>query len=139
MKPKLNKKRFLPLFSYLFLYTTTIIYFIYASYISIASLTASFYIDTDLLTSSNSSFSLFLSFTYEYLIYSIIMALNYYLYKKHHKLPLLIINSLIFLILTIDFTAAFLYHDQPFDLILFLISSIYGFIYAYILSKKPKN
>ena len=136
MKPHLHKKRVLTLISLIFLYIVTILYFIYSAYISIASLTANVYVGEELLNSSRSAVSLFLSFTYEYLVFRVIMVLNYFLYKKRHKLPLLIINIIIFVILTIDLTGAVFYHEQPIDLLLFVISSIYGFIYSYLLSKK---
>ena len=131
MKPKLNKKRVLTLISFITLYVISILYFTYAGYISISALTASIYTENNLINASHSAFALFLSFTYEYLVFSVIMVLNYFLYKKRHKLPLLIINIIIFLILTIDLTGAVFYHEQPLDLLLFVISTIYGFIYSY--------
>lgn len=113
-----------------------IFFFWYAGYISIAAFTAHLYslniIDDQLIEISNSTLYVFTAFTKEYIIYLILLIINYILYKKKHIKPLLIINSLIliyyiyFIIESIITNGTF----TPIETLIFTLTSIIGLGFA---------
>ena len=96
----MSNSKTLKILSFSFIYIISILYFTYASYISLSSLTAQIYLnEVSLITASKTSFNLFLIYTYEYLIYSLLMLINYLFYKHKCIKTLFIINSIILIII----------------------------------------
>ena len=70
---------------------------------------------------------------YEYIIYSILLFLNYIFYKKGYKILLIILNVIVLIIFIIDFISTFIQNETfyNYDLLIFVISSLIGLYYAY--------
>lgn len=113
-----------------------IIYFIYSAYISISSLAASIINDMPIIDATKITFNLFLTFAWEYFIYLILLLVNYILYKKKHFKILLIINIILFGLIAIDIIPILQNHN--YDILIFLINVIEGFILAYNLKRQCK-
>ena len=122
------------------IFVIPMLFFMYGAYISISFLAASSEIgNLTILDSAKEAFSLFLSYTYEYFIYIIIMIINYVLYKKKCVKSLFIINGLLVVILLIDILTAIAYKFTQFDLLIFLIAALFGLVYGVILIHKKKT
>ena len=113
-----------------------LIFFTYSGYTSISAFAAGIISGTNSLDEiAKTTYNLFLSFTYEYLIYTIFMLINYLLYKKKHLKTLFIINTIFLIIILIDLLSIF-NNFYEYDILIFLISPIFGLILAYKLFKE---
>ena len=83
------------------------------------------------------AWNIFKIMTYEYIIYCVLLILNYIFYKKKYKLLLLIFNIIILIVFIIDFIINFILNGEfyNFDLLLFVVNSLIGLYYAYRLYK----
>lgn len=111
-----------------------IIYFIYSADITIRSLATSIINDMPIIDATKITINLFLTFAWEYLIYLILLLVNYILYKKKHFKILLIINIILFGLIAIDIIPILQNHN--YDILIFLINVIEGFILAYNLKRQ---
>lgn len=115
-----------------------IIYFIYSAYISISSLAVSIISDMPVIDATKITFNLFLTFAWEYFIYLILLLVNYILYKKNHFKILLIINGILLGIIILGIVEILLNHIYSYDILIFLINAIEGFILAFNLKNQHK-
>ena len=126
-----------------------LLFFLWVGYISISSVGANLNMilnlsneeTTKIISLLNNTWHVFKIMSYEYIIYSFLLILNYIFYKKKHKLLLLVINSVILIVFIIDFIINFIQNGSfyNYDLLIFVISSLIGLYYAYKLNKELKN
>ena len=118
------------------IFIVPIVYFIYAGYVSISSLTAEVINNNDIIMASHNAYKYFLISTIEFFIYYVLLIiLNYILYLKKCFKSLLIINTIFFLIAIISIIEIILKHNLSYDFLIFLVSAIFGYIMAYNLKK----
>ena len=125
-----------------------LLFFLWASYISISSIGANLNVILDLtneettkiITILNNTWNVFKIMTYEYIIYCFLLILNYIFYKKKYKLLLLVFNAFVLIAFIIDFILNFIQNGTfyNYDLLIFVISSLIGLYYSYKLYKKDK-
>ena len=123
-----------------------LLFFLWVGYISLSSVGANLSVILDLTTEEsnkiisiiNNTWHVFIIMAYEYIIYCILLILNYIFYKKKYKILLLIFNVTILIVFIVDFIINFVQNGEfyNFDLLLFVISSLIGLYYAYKLYKK---
>ncbi len=141
----MNKDKIFKIIIITIILIVPIIYYWYAGYISIASYTAHIYDktinDSLLIEASKQSLELFTIFTKEYIIYLILLLLNYILYKKNLNKPLLIINGLIIIYFIYYIISNFVFNSRfiPLDTLLFLVSAIIGILLNIKLRKEKRN
>lgn len=122
-----------------------IAFFWYAGYISIAAFAARLYnlniVDNQLIEIAQLTLGVFTAFTKEYIIYLILLILNYIFYKKKMKKTLLIINSLIliyyiyFIIENFIINGAFI----PIETLIFSLASLIGLGFFIKLIKEKRT
>ena len=79
----MKKEKILKIIFIVILAIIPILFFTYAGYTSIMSLASEVSASTNpLIIATRNAFNLFISYTEEYLIYTLLMFLNYILYKK---------------------------------------------------------
>lgn len=109
-----------------------IFFFWYAGYISIAAFTARLYslniVDDQLIEISQLTLGVLTAFTKEYIVYLILLILNYIFYKKKMKKILLIINSLILIYYIYFIIESFIINGTfiPIESLIFSLASIIG-------------
>ena len=123
------------------IFIVPLLFFLWAGYISITSVGANLNVILDLtneeatkiISMLNNTWHVFITMAYEYIIYCFLLILNYILYKKQHKLLLLIFNVIILIICIIDFLLNFIQNGMfyNYDLLIFVISSLISLYYAY--------
>ena len=113
------------------IFIVPIVYFMYAGYVSISSLTAEVINNNDIIIASHNAYKYFLISTIEFFIYYVLLIiLNYILYLKKCFKSLLIINTIFFLIAIISIIEIILKQNLQ-----YLVSAIFGYIMAYRLKK----
>lgn len=115
-----------------------IIFFWYAGYISIAAFVARLFTEptTDLVEAARLTLNIYNNFTIEYIIYLIVMLINFVLFKKKFKKTLLVISSII----TILFLAEIIYSRfLNIDLFIFIFAGLFGFISAFKIIPRKKT
>ncbi len=118
------------------IFIVPIVYFMYAGYVSISSLTAEVINNNDIIIASHNAYKYFLISTIEFFIYYVLLIiLNYILYLKKCFKSLLIINTIFFLIAIISIIEIILKQNLSYDFLIFLVSAIFGYIMAYRLKK----
>ena len=118
------------------IFIVPIVYFMYAGYVSISSLTAEVINNNDIIIASHNAYKYFLISTIEFFIYYVLLIiLNYILYLKKCFKSLLIINTIFFLIAIISIIEIILEQNLSYDFLIFLVSAIFGYIMAYNLKK----
>ena len=118
------------------IFIVPIVYFMYAGYVSISSLTAEVINNNDIIIASHNAYKYFLISTIEFFIYYVLLIiLNYILYLKKCFKSLLIINTIFFLIAIISIIEIILKQNLSYDFLIFLVSAIFGYIMAYNLKK----
>ena len=127
------------------IFIVPLLFFLWASYISISSIGANLNVILDLtneettkiITILNNAWNVFKIMTYEYIIYCFFLILNYIFYKKKYKILLLVFNTIILIVFIIDFILNFIQNGTfyNYDLLIFVISSLIGLYYAYNLYK----
>lgn len=106
-----------------------IIFFWYAGYVSIAAFAARLFTEPniDISNVARLTLNIYNNLTIEYIIYLLIMFVNFILYKKRFKKTLFVISSII----TIIFLAEIIYSRfLNIDLFIFIFAGIFGFISA---------
>ncbi len=133
----MKKEKILKIIFIVILAIVPILFFTYAGYTSIMALAAEISTNKNsLIIATRNAFNLFISYTEEYLVYTLLMFLNYILYKKKCSKTLLIINSIFLIILIIDIISTIFYHLYNYDLLLFLINALIGLTLGIKLSTK---
>lgn len=115
-----------------------IIFFWYAGYISIAAFAARLFIEPniDISNAARLTLNIYNNLTIEYIIYLLIMFVNFILYKKRFKKTLFIISNII----TIIFLAEIIYSRfLNIDLFIFIFAGIFGFISALKIIPRKKT
>lgn len=122
-----------------------LLFFLWAGYISISSIGASLNTILELTNEEaskiisilNNTWHVFKIMAYEYIIYCILLILNYIFYKKKYKLLLLGFNVIVLIVCIIDFISNLVQNGTfyNYDLIIFVISSLIGLYYAFKLNK----
>ncbi len=123
-----------------------LLFFLWVGYISISSVGANLNVFLDLTNEEankiisivNNTWHIFIIMAYEYIIFCILLILNYIFYKKKYKILLLIFNVTILIVFIVDFIISFVQNKEfyNFDLLLFVINSLIGLYYAYKLYKE---
>ncbi len=123
-----------------------LLFFLWGGYISISSVGANLNVILDFTNEEankinsiiNNTWHLFIIMAYEYIIYCILLILNYIFYKKKYKILLLIFNVIILIVFVVDFIINFVQNGEfyNFDLLLYVINSLIGLYYAYKLYKE---
>ena len=113
-----------------------LLFFLWVGYISLSSVGANLSVILDLTTEEsnkiisiiNNTWHVFIIMAYEYIIYCILLILNYIFYKKKYKILLLIFNVTILIVFIVDFIISFVQNGEfyNFDLLLFVINSLIG-------------
>lgn len=115
-----------------------IIFFWYAGYISIAAFAARLFTEPniDISNAARLTLNIYNNLTIEYIIYLLIMLINFILYKKKFKKTLYIISSII----TIIALAEIIYSRfLNIDLFIFIFAGIFGFISALKIIPRKKT
>lgn len=115
-----------------------IIFFWYAGYISIAAFVARLFTEptTDLVEAARLTLNIYNNFTIEYIIYLIVMLINFVLFKKKFKKTLFANSSFI----TILFLAEIIYSRfLNIDLFIFIFAGLFGFISAFKIIPRKKT
>ena len=123
-----------------------LIFFLWIGHISIAAVGANIHTTLELTNEESNeiisiiidAWNTFKIMAYEYIIYCVLLILNYIFYKKKYKLLLLIFNVIILIALIIDFIINFAQNGEfyNFDLLLVVFNSLIGLYYAYRLYKE---
>ena len=106
-----------------------LLFFLWVGYISISSVGANLNVFLDLTNEEankiisivNNTWHIFIIMAYEYIIFCILLILNYIFYKKKYKILLLIFNVTILIVFIVDFIISFVQNKEfyNFDLLLF--------------------
>ena len=123
-----------------------LIFFLWIGHISIAAVGANIHTTLELTNEESNeiisiiidAWNTFKIMAYEYIIYCVLLILNYIFYKKKYKLLLLIFNVILLIVLIIDFIINFAQNGEfyNFDLLLVVFNSLIGLYYAYRLYKE---
>ena len=123
-----------------------LLFFLWVGHISIATVGANIHTTLELTNEEsneiisilNNAWNVFKIMTYEYIIYYVLLILNYIFYKKKYMLILLIFNVIILVVFIVDFIINFVQNGEfyNFDLLLFVVNSLIGLYYAYRLYKE---
>ena len=126
-----------------------LLFFLWVGHISIATVGANIHTTLELTNEEsneiisilNNAWNVFKIMTYEYIIYCVLLILNYIFYKKKYMLILLIFNVIILVVFIVDFIINFVQNGEfyNFDLLLFVLNSLIGLYYAYRLYKEQEN
>ena len=122
-----------------------LLFFLWIGYISISAVGANIHATLKLTNEETNeilyiiinAWNTFKIMAYEYIIYCVLLILNYIFYKKKYKLLLLIFNIIILIVFIVDFIINFVQNQEfyNFDLLLFVVNSLIGLYYAYRLYK----
>ena len=84
------------------IFIVPILFFGYATYVTISGFAANIFIfeDVDIIDLTQYTMQYFLSFIIEYLVYLVVMLINFCFYKKRYLKPLVILNILILSIIS---------------------------------------
>ena len=145
-KKDLNKRE--KIINYVLLgsvFIVSLLFFLWVGYISISAVGANIHTALELTNDETNKilpiiinvWNVFKIMAYEYIIYCVLLVLNYIFYKKKYKLLLIIFNVIILIVFIVDFIINFVQNGEfyNFDLLLFVISSLIGLYYAYKLYK----
>ena len=145
-KKDLNKRE--KIINYVLLgsvFIVSLLFFLWVGYISISAVGANIHTALELTNEESNkilpiiinAWNVFKIMAYEYIIYCVLLVLNYFFYKKKYKLLLLIFNVIILIVFIVDFIISFVQNGEfyNFDLLLFVISSLIGLYYTYKLYK----
>lgn len=123
-----------------------LLFFLWAGYISISSIGANINVILDLtneeitkiISMLNNTWYVFKIMAFEYIIYCLLLILNYIFYKKKYKVLLLVFNVIALIVCIIDFILNFVQNGMfyNYDILIFAISSLIGLYYAYKLFKE---
>ena len=126
-------------------FIVSLLFFLWVGYISISAVGANIHTALELTNDETNKilpiiinvWNVFKIMAYEYIIYCVLLVLNYIFYKKKYKLLLIIFNVIILIVFIVDFIINFVQNGEfyNFDLLLFVISSLIGLYYAYKLYK----
>ena len=122
-----------------------LLFFLWAGYISISSIGASLNTileltsedATKIISILNNTWYVFKIMAYEYILYCILLILNYIFYKKKYKLLLLIFNVIVLIVCIIDFISNLVQNGTfyNYDLLIFIFNSLIGLYYTFKLNK----
>ena len=128
------------------MFIVPLIFFLWVGYISIAAVGAGMFASLNLTVEESNellpviinAWNAFKIMAYEYIIYCVLLILNYIFYKKKYKLLLLIFNGIILIVFIVDFIMNLVQNGEfyNFDLLLFVVNSLIGLYYAYRLYKE---
>ncbi len=124
----------------IFLALIPILFFIYAGYTSIMFLSSQISANnTPIIDATRNAFNFFLSFVWEYFIYTILMFLNYFLYQTKYSKVLITLNSILLIIIIIDIIRAIIYHSYSPSILIFLINALIGLILGFKINRKENK
>ena len=123
-----------------------LLFFLWVGHISISAVGANIHTTLELTNEESNeilsiiinAWNVFKIMSYEYIIYCVLLILNYIFYKKRYKLLLLIFNVIILIGFIGDFIINFVQNKEfyNFDLLLFVVNSLIGLYYTYRLYKE---
>lgn len=117
-----------------------IVYFTYVNYIIISSYTASNIAGiASIEDNALKAFNLMGIYNLEYILYCLLIILNYFLYQKKCLKSLLITNITILCLFTITILVKSITFTIPYDLLIYLIASIFGLGLSLTLKHKKTN